>query len=253
MTEFFINQVFEGNLLLAIFVSAIAGLISFISPCVIPLVPGYLSYISGLSASAADSTSTKDTINRGKLLIATTLFILGFTFLFISYGLAFGGLGSKIAGYERILSILLGLLMIFFGLIFMNSERFYRSFKPTWKVPSGLVGAPFLGFAFGLGWTPCIGPTLGAVQVLAFQSATATRGAILSAAYCFGLGIPFLLLAWSMDKAKKIRNWISVRGNSISKIGGILLITIGFLQIFNLWNYLMNWFRDLATNFIPVL
>jgi cytochrome c-type biogenesis protein len=253
MTEFFINQVFDGNLLLAIFVSAVAGLISFVSPCVIPLVPGYLSYISGLAADSTSSMAAKVGINRVKLLLATGLFIAGFTFLFISYGLAFGGLGAKIAGYERTLSIILGLLMIFFGIVFMKSQRFYRSFKVSWKVPSGLIGAPLLGFAFGLGWTPCIGPTLGAVQVLAFQSATATRGAILSAAYCFGLGIPFLLLAWSLDKTKSFRNWIARKGNRISQIGGIFLIVIGLLQLFNLWNYVMNWFRDLATNFIPVL
>ncbi len=250
MTEFFINQVFDGSLILAILVSGIAGVISFVSPCVIPLVPGYLSYISGL---AGDNSKNQNRFGKTKLLFGTLLFIFGFTFLFVSYGVAFGGLGAQIAGAERVLSIVFGILMILLGLIFMNSEKFYRSFKPNWKVPGGLIGAPLLGFAFGLGWTPCIGPTLGAVQVLAFQSATATRGAILSAAYCLGLGIPFLLLAWSLEKTTKLRNWITRRGLIISRFGGAFLILIGGLQLLNIWNFLMNWFRDIASNFIPVL
>jgi len=179
MIEFLIDQIFEANLLVAMCVAAIAGLVSFFSPCVIPLVPGYLSYASGMS----------DTKSRSRVFLGSVLFVSGFTFLFVSYGVLFGGLGSKIAENSRPISIALGLLTISLGIIFLFNEKFYRSFKPTWKMRSGLVFAPFLGFAFGIGWTPCIGPTLGAVQVLAIQSATAQRGAILSAAYCVGLGL----------------------------------------------------------------
>jgi cytochrome c-type biogenesis protein len=145
------------------------------------------------------------------------------------------------------------LLTISLGVIFLFNERFYRSFKPNWKMRSGLVFAPFLGFAFGIGWTPCIGPTLGAVQVLAIQSATAQRGAILSAAYCVGLGLPFILMGLFLDKAEPLRRFIASKGNLITKLGGLLLIIIGILQVSNLWDQLMNSLRDLISGFIPII
>ena len=243
MIEFLIDQVFDANLLVAMFVAAMAGLVSFFSPCVIPLVPGYLSYASGMS----------DVKSRSRVFLGSILFVSGFTFLFVSYGVLFGGLGSKIAENSRPISITLGLLTISLGIIFLFNERFYRSFKPTWKMRSGLVFAPFLGFAFGIGWTPCIGPTLGAVQVLAIQSATAQRGAILSAAYCVGLGLPFILMGLFLDKAEPLRKFIASKGNTITKIGGLLLILIGILQVSNLWDQLMNSLRDLISGFIPII
>jgi cytochrome c-type biogenesis protein len=243
MRDFIINQIFDGNLLIAMAVASLAGLISFFSPCVIPLVPGYLSYASGMS----------DTKSRSRVLLGSLLFVSGFTALFISYGLLFGELGSKIAQNSRVISIVLGLLTIAMGLVFLLNEKFYRSFKPSWKMRTGLISAPFLGFAFGIGWTPCIGPTLGAVQVLAFESATAQRGAILSAAYCFGLGAPFILMGLFLDKAEPVRKIIAKRGNLITKIGGALLIVIGILQVTNLWDYLMNTMRDLISGFIPLI
>ena len=243
MIEFLIDQVFDANLLVAMFVAAMAGLVSFFSPCVIPLVPGYLSYASGMS----------DVKSRSRVFLGSVLFVSGFTFLFVSYGVLFGGLGSKIAENSRPISIALGLLTISLGIIFLFNERFYRSFKPSWKMRSGLVFAPFLGFAFGIGWTPCIGPTLGAVQVLAIQSATAQRGAILSAAYCVGLGLPFILMGLFLDKAEPLRKFIASKGNTITKIGGLLLILIGILQVSNLWDQLMNSLRDLISGFIPII
>jgi len=173
--------------------------------------------------------------------------------LFISYGLLFGQLGSKISQNSRGISISLGILTIALGFIFLFNEKFYRIFKPSWKMRTGLISAPFIGFAFGIGWTPCIGPTLGAVQVLAFESATAQRGAILSAAYCFGLGTPFILMGLFLDKAEPFRKMIAKRGNIITKIGGSLLILIGLLQVTNLWDQLMNTLRDLITGFIPLI
>jgi cytochrome c-type biogenesis protein len=224
-------------------VACLAGLVSFFSPCVIPLVPGYLSYASGMS----------DSKNKSKVLLGSILFVSGFTALFISYGLLFGQLGSKIAQNSRTISVALGLLTISLGFIFLFNEKFYRIFKPTWKMRSGLISAPFIGFAFGIGWTPCIGPTLGAVQVLAFESATAQRGAILSAAYCFGLGAPFILMGLFLDKAEPFRKMIAKRGDLITKIGGTLLILIGILQVTNFWDQLMNTLRDLITGFIPLI
>jgi cytochrome c-type biogenesis protein len=241
MRDFFINQVFDGNLLIAIFVAAIAGLISFFSPCVIPLVPGYISYASGMS----------DTKSRSRVFLGSLLFVSGFTVLFISYGLLFGGLGSRIFENSRIISVVLGLLIIALG--FLLNEKFYRSYKPVWKTRTGLISAPFLGFAFGIGWTPCIGPTLGAVQVLAFESATAQRGAILSAAYCLGLGLPFILMGLFLDKAEPMRKIIARKGNLVTKVGGVILIIIGVMQVSNFWDILMNSMRDLISGFIPIL
>ena len=220
MRDFFINQVFDGNLLIAMFVAAIAGLISFFSPCVIPLVPGYISYATGMS----------DTKSRSRVFLGSILFVSGFTVLFISYGLLFGGLGSQIFENSRTISVVLGFLIIALGLMFLFSEKFYRSYKPAWKTRTGLVFAPFLGFAFGIGWTPCIGPTLGAVQVLAF-----------------------ILTGLFLDKVEPLRKFIMRKGNLVTKVGGVILILIGVLQVSNFWDTLMNSMRDLISGFIPIL
>jgi cytochrome c-type biogenesis protein len=243
MRELFINQIFDGNLLVAMCIAALAGIVSFFSPCVIPLVPGYLSYATGMA----------EVKTRGRVLLGSILFVSGFTVLFVSYGLLFGQLGSLISQNSRLLSIILGLLTVILGLIFLFNERFYRSYKPNIKTKTGLIFAPFIGFAFGIGWTPCIGPTLGAVQVLAFESATAQRGAILSAAYCLGLGLPFILMGLFLDKAEPFRKLVARNGNLVTKVGGGLLILIGLLQVSNLWDQIMNSLRDLISGFIPVI
>jgi len=235
------NFLLSGNLILALPISLLAGLISFASPCVIPLVPGYLTYAAGFSK------------NRGKLLMGSLLFVLGFTALFIAYGALFGTLGNTISANQRTISTVLGIFTIFMGLIFMGRIKMMRSFKFNKVANSGLIGAPILGFLFGLGWTPCIGPALAAVQTLAIDSASATRGAVLSAAYCIGLGTPFILSGLYLDKSESMRKFLAVNGDRISKIGGIFLIVIGILQITGSWDYLMNSLRGLISGFEPVL
>jgi len=191
--------------------------------------------------------------SRGRAALGSLLFVLGFSLLFISYGALFGSLGSKIATNSRAVTVLLGLLTIAMGVIFLFNQKFYRSFKPVWKVRAGLAGAPILGFLFGIGWTPCIGPTLGAVQTLSFQESSALRGAILSFAYCLGLGIPFILVGIFFDKSTKLRKFISRRGNYLTLIGGIFLIAIGLLQVTGVWAELMNSIRSLISDFAPVV
>ena len=241
MSDFLVDQVFDGGILLASIVALIAGLISFASPCVIPLVPGYLAYVGGVAGS------------RRKVLTGATLFVVGFSILFISYGALFGELGSRIISNSENLARLLGALTILFGLIFLFPEKFYRSYKIPFMAKSGLLSAPLLGFMFGLGWTPCIGPTLAAVQTISIIEASALRGAVLSFAYCIGLGLPFILFALLIDKSKSLQHRIARRGKLISIIGGVFLIMIGLMQIFGIWESLMAGLRGTIADFVPVV
>lgn len=236
-----VNYLLNGNLILALPIAAIAGLISFASPCVIPLVPGYLTYAAGFSK------------NRGKILLGSLLFVSGFTSLFVTYGALFGTLGSSISANSRNISQVLGALTIVMGLIFMGRINLMRSFKFSRTTNSGLLGAPLLGFLFGLGWTPCIGPALAAVQTLAVESASAERGTILAVAYCFGLGMPFILSGLYLDKSQNVRKFLSKNGDRISFIGGALLIAIGALQITGTWDSIMNSLRSFITGFEPLI
>ena len=235
------NYLLSGNLILALPIAAIAGLISFASPCVIPLVPGYLTYAAGFSK------------NRGKLFLGSLLFVFGFTALFIAYGALFGTLGSSISANEKSISRVLGVSTIAMGLIFMGRINLMRSFKVNRIAESGLVGAPILGFLFGLGWTPCIGPALAAVQTLAIESASASRGSVLSVAYCIGLGTPFILSGLFLDRSQVVRKFLAKNGDRITYIGGFLLIAIGILQITGTWGTFMNSLRGLITGFEPIL
>jgi len=241
MNEFLVNQVFDGSLIVASLVAIFAGLISFASPCVLPLLPGYLGYVSGAFAT------------KRRMILGSFLFVSGFAFLFVSYGVIFGALGDAILRNSTLLTRLLGILTIGFGFIFIFSEKFYRSFKFPFVASTGLISAPILGFMFGLGWTPCIGPTLGAVQTLALIEASATRGAILSFAYCVGLGLPFILFAFALERSKKLRSALLKRNKAISIIGGTFLIVIGLLQISGLWEILMADLRGTISGFIPVI
>ena len=241
MKDFFVEQIMSGFLITALPVAFIAGVISFLSPCILPLVPGYLSFAAGFSAS------------RGKVFLGSVLFVLGFSVVFVSFGAIFGGLGNQLVANEGLISIILGVITIFLGFVFLGKFLFAPTFRPTMKTTGGLIGAPILGFLFGVGWTPCIGPALAAVQTLAFQESSAARGAILSVGYCFGLGLPFIASGVFLDRSEKLRKYLVKRGDLITKIGGIFLIVLGLLQVTGLWGQLMNSMRSLISDFIPVV
>ena len=241
MKDFFVEQIMSGFLITALPVAFIAGVISFLSPCILPLVPGYLSFAAGFSAS------------RGKVFLGSVLFVLGFSVVFVSFGAIFGGLGNQLVANEGLISIVLGVITIFLGFIFLGKFPFAPTFRPTMKTTGGLIGAPILGFLFGVGWTPCIGPALAAVQTLAFQESSALRGALLSVGYCFGLGLPFIASGVFLDRSEKLRKYLVKRGDLITKIGGVFLIALGLLQVTGFWGQLMNSLRSLISDFIPVV
>ena len=231
----------DGYLITALPIAVIAGLISFLSPCVLPLVPGYISYAAGFSKS------------RGRVLLGSFLFVAGFSVLFISYGVLFGGFGAYISDNEKLITSILGVFTVGLGLIFIGKFPFAPTYRAKMPTTLGLVGAPLLGFLFGVGWTPCIGPALGAVQTLAFQESSALRGAILSLGYCIGLGAPFMASGLFLDRSQKLRSFLVRRGDLITKIGGVLLILIGLAQIFGLWGTFNNEMRSWISDFIPVV
>jgi cytochrome c-type biogenesis protein len=243
------DTVISGSLLLALPPAVVAGLISFLSPCVLPLAPGYLSYVTGLTGAEIAEGAKKS-----RVLLGSVLFVLGFSVLFVSYGVAFGGLGQALLKWQDVITRVLGVLVIVMGLVFMGlvpgMQREWRSHRVT---TFGLWSAPFLGVLFGLGWTPCIGPTLAAVQTLAFTEASALRGAILSLAYCVGLGVPFILLGVLFARVGGALSWVKRHYAVIMRVGGALLVVIGILLVTGIWNDLTIWMRTLVPGFETVL
>ncbi len=231
----------DGFLLSAFPIAILAGLISYVSPCVLPLVPGYVAFAAGFSKS------------RGRIFLGSLLFVFGFSILFISYGALFGQLGAEISSNEEMITRVLGLLTIVMGVIFLGAFPLMPTVKPKISTQGGLIGAPLLGFLFGVGWTPCIGPALASVQALAFQESSAVRGAVLSLGYCIGLGLPFISSGLFLDRSEKLRKVLVKSGGKISTIGGVLLIIIGILQLTGLWTDLMIEMRSLISEFAPVI
>jgi cytochrome c-type biogenesis protein len=261
------HLVTDGPLLVAAAVAALVGLISFASPCVLPLVPGYLSYVAGLVGSGARSaapvrtgggggTATATAVRaaderspRGRMVLGALLFVLGFTVVFVAFGAAFGGLGRLLLQYSDVLTRIFGVLTIVVGLAFLGwLPLLQRTKRLTARPVAGLAGAPLLGVVFGLGWTPCLGPTLSAVYSLAFSQATAGRGALLSVAYCLGLGIPFVLVALGARWALGATSFLRRHARTVTRFGGAVLVVVGLLLLTGLWSEWMTWLRSwLAT------
>ena len=243
--DWFASTALSGSMLLAVPVALAAGLVSFFSPCVVPLLPGYLSYATGLSGADLESA------RRGRMVLGTSLFVLGFSAVFVALGTASGALGDWLIVYSREISVVLGVLTILVGIAFLGFIPWMQRDVRVHKVPSvGLGAAPLLGVLFGLGWTPCIGPTLSAVQVLAFQEATAGRGALLSLAYCLGLGVPFILAALAFRRMLGAVPWVRRRQVWVTRLGGLMMVAVGVLLVTGVWDlwvaYLRGWIGSYA-------
>ncbi|MEU6058501.1 cytochrome c biogenesis CcdA family protein [Streptomyces sp. NPDC047097] len=232
MTE----TVYSGALLLALPIALLAGLVSFFSPCVLPLVPGYLSYVTGVTGTdLADA-------RRGRMTAGAALFVLGFTAVFVSGGALFGYFGTTLQEYRGTLTTILGVLMILLGVFFAGLMPWFtqREFRFHHRPATGLIGAPLLGALFGIGWTPCIGPTLGTVLGLASDQASAGRGALLTFAYCLGLGVPFVLAAIAFRKALGAFGWVKRHYAWVLRIGGAMMIATGLLLLTGVWDTLVQ-------------
>ncbi|MFJ2744470.1 cytochrome c biogenesis CcdA family protein [Streptomyces sp. NPDC087440] len=221
----------SGALMLAVPIALLAGLVSFFSPCVLPLVPGYLSYVTG--SSGTDLAEQR----RGRMALGASLFVLGFSAVFVSGGALFSYFGRTLQEYKSTTNIVLGALMVLMGLFFMGAFPFLtqREFRLHKKPVAGLVGAPLLGALFGIGWTPCLGPTLGVIMGLSMREADPARGTVLMAVYCIGLGLPFILAAVAFRKALGAFGWVKKHYVWVMRIGGIMMIATGLLLLTGLW------------------
>jgi cytochrome c-type biogenesis protein len=214
-------------------IAVLAGLISFLSPCVLPLVPGYLGYVSGL----ADGGKA----GRARLLLGVSLFILGFMAVFVTMNAVAGSAGLWLVVHRELITRIAGVVVIAIGLVFIGQFSFLqRTFKPSYAPRTGLAGAPLLGIIFGIGWTPCIGPTLGAITLLSLDAASPWEGAVLGVAYSLGLGIPFLLVAIGFGWVATSVAWVKRHIRTINIVGGALLIAIGVLMVVGVWSWLMS-------------
>jgi cytochrome c-type biogenesis protein len=281
------HLILSGPVLLAIPVAAAAGAVTFLSPCCLPLVPGYLSYLTGMSGAANDrgrgpaaspapaevasagvasvatggslalapvsaSTATgagalAGTPARSRVMLGALLFVLGFSVLYALEGVAVAGVGGTLTVHRAGLSQILGGLIILLGLLFIGLfDRFTlagRIVKPGFRPRAGLAGAPLLGVLFGLGWTPCTGPTLSAVLTLGFTSGTALRGGLLAFVYALGIGIPFLIVAFGFQRGANVFGFARRHARLITRIGGVLLIAVGVLEVTGAWAAAITWLQ----------
>ncbi|WGL52925.1 cytochrome c biogenesis protein CcdA [Nocardioides sp. BP30] len=240
MSSWFSQTAGSGSLVLAIPVAILAGLASFLSPCVLPMLPGYLSYATGLSGSEL----AEGDVRRSRMLLGSVLFVLGFSIIFVALGVAAGSIGFWYAEHRVLVNRVLGVFTIAMGLAFLGVVPWLQRDLRVHKVPAvGLLAAPLLGFLFGLGWAPCVGPTLGVIYGLAATSGTATRGGVLLAFYSLGLGVPFVAFAVLWRRALGTLKVIRRHQRWVTRIGGVMLIVVGLALLTGWWQYSLDWLQ----------
>lgn len=245
----FASIVTSGSMLLALPVAALAGVVSFASPCVLPLVPGYVGFVGGMSGADPEKKG-----GRGRVLLGVALFIAGFTAVFMVMNFAFSALALTLVRYQDVITRGLGVVVILLGLGFLGAFPFLqRGARLRIDPKAGLAGAPVLGVVFGLGWAPCIGPTLAAVLALAYNESSAGRASLLTLAYCLGLGLPFLLVALGLRSSARMVAWMKRHRVAISRFGGAMLLVIGVLLVTGLWGRLTLQLQGLIDNFDLVI
>jgi cytochrome c-type biogenesis protein len=238
MGDWFRTQALSGSLLLAMPVALVAGLVSFFSPCVIPLLPGYLSYATGLSGADLEHA------HRGRMLAGAVLFVLGFSVVYVVVGFTAGSFGEWLIRSRTQLEVVLGIVLVLLGLAFAGLVPFLQRDVRVHTVPAvGLGAAPLLGFLFGLGWTPCVGPTLSAIITLGLNEGTASRGALLAATYCVGLGVPFIVAALAYRRALGAFRFIRRHQQWVTRIGGAMLVLVGLALITGWWDQAVQWLQ----------
>jgi cytochrome c-type biogenesis protein len=229
--------VFSGDLLLALPISFLAGLLAFLSPCVIPLIPGYIAYVSGFAITAEPTPA-----DRRRVLVGILGFVIGMGAVFISLSVMFGTLGLLLVPYLDIVLRVSGVLLILLGIIFAGGiPALQRDFLPQWKTRAGVWGSPLLGIVFAIGWVPCVGPTLVAVQTLALSAQDPGRAAILGVAYWLGLALPFVVVALLLGRILPALAWVRRHIKTINLVGGALLILIGVLMVLGIWREFLSW------------
>ena len=236
----------HGDLWIAIPIALAAGLLSFLSPCVLPLVPGYLGYVSGVT-SGQERT-------RGRMLAGVGLFIAGFSVVFLAASLLVGTVGLFVTEYTDVILRIAGVVVILMGVVFIGQVSFLqRTLKPSWQPRTGLIGAPLLGVVFAIGWTPCLGPTLVAVNAMVLDSGDLGRAFTIGLAYCIGLGIPFLLVAIGFGWVGSSVRWVKRHIRAVNIAGGVLLILIGVLMVSGLWRLIISSLGAVILGFTPSL
>ncbi|GGK21653.1 cytochrome C biogenesis protein CcdA [Pilimelia terevasa] len=238
MGERFAAAVQGGPVLLAVAAAALAGLVSFLSPCILPLVPGYLSYVTGLAGADLDAAP-----RRGRVLLGTSLFVVGFAAVFVPLAVLFSTLGRLLADHQRALEAGVGLLVIGLGLAFLGLVPGLGGQRRLRLPAAGLLGAPVFGAVFALSWTPCVGPTLGAVLGLAATSGQAGRAVVLAVAYTLGLGLPFVVFGLGFRRLLGLVAGVRRHSRWVTRVGGALLVAVGLALVSGGWAAFVIWLR----------